>query len=144
MNSYFIPYKNSGGTIIDWDFQSIIHCLTWSNTTENYPQTSVPLGDNKYKGILMHRLLMKFPIGVDHINGRRNDNRYINLRKATKRQNNQNRFYHRVGNLVGASFHKRDNKWRARTTIDNKQIHIGNFNTEIEAHIAYKMYLRGI
>lgn len=45
------------------------------------------------KRILMHRFIMAPPDGaqIDHINGRKNDNRRCNLRLATQQQNGFNR-----------------------------------------------------
>jgi hypothetical protein len=74
---------------------------------------------------------------IDHINGVRNDNRLINLRLGTSRDNNRNRQIHREGKLCGCSFHKRDQKWGAYIYINGKQRHLGLFSTEIEAHAAY-------
>jgi frataxin-like iron-binding protein CyaY len=37
----------------------------------------------------------------------------------------------------GVHFAKSKNKWRARLVIDGQEMHIGNFNTEVEAAIAY-------
>jgi hypothetical protein len=142
MNSYFIPYKKGGGTIVDWDFQSVIHCLTWHDSW-GYAHTPIPLGNNNYKTISIQRLLMNFPNKeVDHINGRRNDNRYCNLRHASRRENAQNQKQHRNNKLVGASFEKDRNKFRSRIVIGGKIKHIGRYNTEREAHNAYMNEVR--
>jgi hypothetical protein len=36
MESFFIPFKKGGGAIVDWDFQSIIHCLNWYKNGNGY------------------------------------------------------------------------------------------------------------
>lgn len=74
---------------------------------------------------------------VDHINGDMLDNRRHNLRVVTKRQNNQNRKKHREGKLVGCTYIKQRQKWRANITINHKTIFLGYYNTELEAHKAY-------
>lgn len=43
--------------------------------------------------------------------------------------------------MLGVDWHKRDNKFRARCNDeDNKNVHLGLFDTEIEAHLAWKAY----
>lgn len=76
---------------------------------------------------------------VDHINGNSSDNRWENLRIVEKRINDQNKEKHRQGNLCGT---KRANKtkgerWESRIVINKKLIHIGTFDTALEAHNAY-------
>ena len=95
------------------------------------------------KAYFAHRLAWlyihgEFPKGqIDHINGIRNDNRIDNLRIVTARQNNQNQKIHREGHLVGTSYDKTRNKWIAKIEINNKNINLGRFETQQEAHEAY-------
>jgi hypothetical protein len=76
---------------------------------------------------------------IDHINGIRDDNRIVNLRRVSKRQNDQNKKCHRDGHLVGTTRDKRrpTNPWRALIWIDGKQINLGAFPTQQKAHEAY-------
>jgi hypothetical protein len=76
---------------------------------------------------------------IDHINGNKIDNRIDNLRIVTHRVNMQNRKTHRAGRLVGASYFKERNYWRSDIRIDKKNITIGYYKTEQEAHEAYKI-----
>lgn len=76
---------------------------------------------------------------IDHINGNKIDNRIENLRLVTRRRNSQNRKEHRDGKLVGCYYHKRDRMYMASISISGKDIHIGYFTTEKEAHKAYKI-----
>lgn len=137
MESYFIPFKNKGGTLVDLDFQSIIHCLNWSKDGRGYAKTHIPLINGKQKNIDMHRLLLDFPKEVDHVNGKRNDNRIMNLRSVTHRENGQNRIEHRNGRLVGACFVKSKNKWKSQIEINGKAKHLGYYISELEAHKSY-------
>ncbi len=74
---------------------------------------------------------------IDHIDGNRINNRIENLRLVCKRENQQNRYKHRNGRLVGCRLDKRCNKWLARIKINGKEIHLGYFDTELEAHQIY-------
>jgi hypothetical protein len=79
---------------------------------------------------------------IDHINGVKSDNRIINLRHVTRRQNQQNRANHRDGCLPGATRHR--NKYQAQIQINKKAYYLGYFDTELEAHLAYKLAAKSI
>lgn len=77
------------------------------------------------------------PALVDHRNLDRADNRWANLRAATRAQNNANtrsRAHNKLGikgvRAVGSKF-------RAIITIDGNPIHLGYFPTADEAHAVY-------
>lgn len=90
--------------------------------------------------IYMHRLILNPPEGYesDHIDGGGLNNRRSNLRICTCSQNHMNR--HRAwGSSIykGVYYYKRYMKWGARIQINRKQLHLGYFNSEIEAAKAY-------
>lgn len=97
------------------------------------------------KDYLVHRLIYQMQVGftvpsnlqIDHVNNNKLDNRFINLRVVNSRRNHRNRKAHNQGKLVGASFRKDSGRWRSIIHINGKNITVGNFNTELEAHIAY-------
>lgn len=120
--------------------------FTWK---ENGKQAG-GLNSNGYRRIffnkkkyLAHRLAYYFYYGknpkflVDHINGKKDDNRIVNLREVTSRENGSNFFSHRNGKLVGTTYSKTRKKWIAQGRINGKQCRIGQFKTEKEAHLAY-------
>ena len=92
-----------------------------------------------------HRLAWLYMTGewpkdqIDHINGIRDNNRFINLREATQAENHQNRALNanNVSGYPGVSWHKRDCKWQGHITLDGKQKHLGYFDTPEVAHSAY-------
>jgi HNH endonuclease len=85
------------------------------------------------------------PAEIDHRDLDKTNNRFANLREATRKQNMQNR---RTPNITGSSGYlgvsKNRNKWEARIGIDGKVKHIGNFGTPEEAHAAYVLEKRRI
>lgn len=90
----------------------------------------------------VHRLIWfiehgAWPKKIDHINGNCSDNRIENLRAVNHRQNMQNMKRHRNGRLVGAHFNKKEKIWKSHIVRNGKQIHLGNFRTEVEAHRRY-------
>lgn len=77
---------------------------------------------------------------IDHINGVKDDNRWVNLRKAD-RQTNQANSKIRVSNKTGfkgaGSPLAGRRKFPARITVNYKTLWLGSFDTAQEAHDAY-------
>jgi hypothetical protein len=94
---------------------------------------------------LLHRVIWAMKTGtwpateIDHIDLDRTNNRWSNLRLATRPQNSANgslRSTNKSG-LKGACWDRRRNCWRATITINWKHTHLGRFDTPEEAHAAY-------
>ena len=91
-----------------------------------------------------HRLAWLLSTGIipdrdiDHIDGDRANNRWGNLRLATRAENMQNqrraRSNSRIG-LLGVSANK--SRWMARIKYNGETLHIGTFDTPEQAHDAY-------
>jgi hypothetical protein len=93
---------------------------------------------------LSHRLAWLYVHGVwpsallDHKNGIRSDNRIRNLRECSAVENSRNR----PGNMgrlgfKGVTLDKRSGRWYAKIFVDSKAIHLGSFESTIEAAAAY-------
>lgn len=91
-----------------------------------------------------HRLAWLYMTGswpvneIDHINGNRADNRFINLRDVTRKENTQNQrraARSSKSGLLGATPYK--NVWRAAIGADGVWKHLGFYSTPEEAHAAY-------
>jgi hypothetical protein len=84
----------------------------------------------------------EWPIYIDHINRIRDDNRIINLRSVTSRQNHHNRGknHNNKSGYKGVSICKgsKTRPWQAQIGHNNKIIHLGFYKTAIEASYAYK------
>ena len=99
----------------------------------------------KYYGA--HRLAFLWMTGrwpnpeIDHINQDGTDNRWSNLREATKAQNAANRRVAKTSQtgLKGVIRVTRDGitKFEARIRLNGKQKHLGRYETGQEAHQAY-------
>lgn len=90
----------------------------------------------------MHRLILGAPagIGVDHRNGDGRDNRRLNLRLATRTQNAQNRSKNRdktSSRYKSVYARRRKGPWYAQIRIRGRNKHLGVFETEEEAALAY-------
>lgn len=78
----------------------------------------------------------KFPANqIDHINHNRTDNRLVNLRCVTHRENtlNQKRPRSNTSGILGVHFAKDRGKWRAQIKIARHNIMLGTFKTKEEA-----------
>ena len=79
------------------------------------------------------------PAQVDHVNRVPSDNRYVNIRKATQAENNQNISLStkNTSGLMGASWNRTQKKWESRIRAKGKKLNLGLFDTAEEAHAAY-------
>lgn len=77
---------------------------------------------------------------VDHINRNRADNRWDNLREATQTENSRNLLSPRSlsGSGLKGAYPTRGGRWQAIITVDRQTIYLGTFDTESEAHLAYR------
>jgi len=88
-----------------------------------------------------HRLVFLYmdgefpPEQVDHINGNRSDNRRLNLRKVSNRENQRNKSAHprNTSGFTGVFLHKSASKWVAAIKVDYKTIHLGFFTEKSDA-----------
>lgn len=103
--------------------------------------------DKKYFSFYVHRLILLTFIGleegkvVDHINGVRNDNRLLNLRYLSNRDNTiRGGKKNCKSNLRGVA--KDGERFRSTITIEGKRYFLGRFDTEQEAHEVYMKRLK--
>lgn len=95
---------------------------------------------------LLHRLVWLLETGdwpkadIDHIDRNKLNNHISNLRDVSRSVNQQNRVKALRNNptgMLGVSFHKSSNSYRAIIGLNNKQIHIGHFDNPEDARKAY-------
>ena len=74
-------------------------------------------------------------MNIDHINRNRLDNRKSNLRVCTISENRRNSSLSRknTSGISGVSWFKKTSQWRARITVDKKEIHLGCFSNKDDA-----------
>lgn len=109
-------------------------------------------GDRPYRVIRIdggrhyaHRLAWLYVTGawpkteLDHVNCDCSDNRFGNLRLATRAQNNANMRKRPGGTsgFKGVSWNTREEVWIAQISISNQTRYLGRYKTEQDAHAAY-------
>ena len=89
----------------------------------------------------MHRIIMKVPPNkqIDHINGNGLDNRKANLRVCSKSENSRNkvRWSNKKSSIYKGVFQRSKNCWSAVIGFERNIYHLGYFNTEKKAALAY-------
>ncbi len=127
-------------TLIDnKDFKEL-NRFKWNLNNNGY----IVRSNGNYK-IFLHREILKIEKGLlgDHINGNKLDNRRENLRICTNAQNtrNQRKFWGK-SQFKGVSWNKPLNKWTGQITFNYKKIHIGCFQNERHAAMAYDIWAK--
>lgn len=93
---------------------------------------------------LAHRLAWFLVTGmwpdceIDHENTIRDDNRWINLRQATRAQNSHNKPVNKnnTSGIKGVSWNKQAKKWDVQIRFNGKRVYFKQFKTLDEAKIA--------
>lgn len=101
-----------------------------------------------YKQYLAHRLAWfwcygEFPakgLDVDHINQVKDDNRFCNLRLATRTQNKQNGhiYSNNTTGFKGVSYDHRRMRFTSNIRVNKKLLWLGYFHTAEEASASYQ------
>lgn len=91
----------------------------------------------------LHRLAFLYVEGelpaedVDHINRDREDNRFANLRRASRAQNLRNKGGYRSSTTGATGVSKRGKRYRAYINRDGRRFTLGTFDTLEAAEAAY-------
>ena len=111
------------------DYDSLI-AHDWYIHSNGYVRATI-----NHEHVYLHRLILEIPIGhvTDHINGNKLDNRRVNLRSATHRQNAQNHKPKGGSSKYIGVRKTKEGKWNARIRNNGKEVYLGNFASETEA-----------
>jgi len=128
LNNYFY-YRDKNG----WNFKEDYYDHGYQRLTLKK--------DNKRKLYYAHRIIYWLhnpawdihnpKLFIDHIDGNTQNNNISNLRNVTNQENCFNR------DVKGYCFDKETEKYRARITLNGKDICLGRFDTKEEAQQAY-------
>jgi hypothetical protein len=86
----------------------------------------------------------RFTRTIDHIDSNKANNALSNLQLLTNRENVAKHYLttKKTSKYTGVSFCKTKNKWLAQYKVKNKTYHVGAFDTEHDAHLAYEEAIR--
>lgn len=96
--------------------------------------------------LLAHRIAWALMTGewptmeIDHVDGNRSNNRWANLRQATRTENAQNLHGVRRNNTsgyTGVSWSKSCRKWIAQISINGRAVVLGQWDDPAMAHESY-------
>lgn len=142
------------------NYDSFTGKLTWKKRPANRVKVGdmvgTPLGYGhlsfgfKGKQYLVHRVIWKLyykqepPLLIDHKNRVPDDNRIDNLRLTDQNHNmgNTKTYITSESKIKGVSLHKLSGLWRARITINYKDICIGYFKNKEDAIKARQNYAK--
>lgn len=128
-------------TIVDDEDYEFLSKWKWHLDSTGYAVKNVKLSNNTRRMLLMHRLitLAHKDEQCDHINRNKLDNRKSNLRICTDAENKRNKsaYSNNASGYKGVSWNKRDEKWRAKISVNHKYLYIGSFENIMEAAKAY-------
>lgn len=140
-----IPLTQGKVVIVDDEDYDYLTQWKWGIDRYGYARRITTI-NGKQAQITMHRIINKTPKGMDtdHINHNRLDNRKVNLRTVTHKENQQNRIdknYNRYKKII--DYQKRDSKYRARIRdrAKIKDISIGYHKTYEQAELAIIKYI---
>lgn len=126
--------------IIDVDDYNKVKNFKWyaGKKGNEGPYCKANLRSYKTNGtIALHRLVTSFLFDVvDHVNGNTLDNRKINLRDGSGGLNQRNR-KKSFKKTLPVGVYLCGSKYRARTKENNKNIHLGTFDSIAQASEAY-------
>jgi hypothetical protein len=128
-----VTWRDEPGRRKDWRTSYALKRAGFLNKSHGYRVINI-----NYHPELEHQLIWLLMSGwwpaheIDHEDGVRANNKWSNLRAATKKQQQANRATLGSANksgIRGVSFDVLRNKWHARIGVDRKTIHLGRFET---------------
>lgn len=121
--------------------------VSLSSSGQPYAVRTVKKANGKQTSQMLSRFLMGVTEKnqeVDHKNHDTLDNRRINLRICSRRQNQQNRLGKMNSKYPGVTWHRGKNRWQARISVSGKRVHLGHFVDELDAAKAYERGVRSL
>lgn len=145
MTFRFIPLTKGMQALVDEDdFDMLMRVGRWSYSASGYAVHYYTDDQGRSKTLYLHRVIMahalrKAPPGiqVDHINFSRLDNRRVNLRLATRSQNQAHKRRRQDSSSSYKGVTRNTGKWEARIKYGGQRINLGRFDKPEDAAWSY-------
>lgn len=134
IDDYVIGYDSKGREFyFDLEDYELVSKYKWYVHTNGYVRAGIYDKNTKeITQIQLHRLVMNADenVIIDHISGKRNDNRKYNLRNANYSTNMMNSGISKnnTSGVRGVNYDKDTGQWRVRIQVNNKRISLGSFS----------------
>ena len=127
--------------LVDDDLYDVLSAMRWHTDTKGYAR-----GQIDGRKISMHRFVMRAKSGeiIDHVDSNIQNNCRANLRRVTASQSqwNKNKYRRGESKYKGVHLYERTGKWTAQIHAHGKKHHLGFFDDERDAAIAYNKAAR--
>lgn len=126
----------------DGDYDRVVS-RGWYAAWDKHAKSYVAYSTDRPR-VALHRFILSVrdSTPVDHANGNRLDNRRQNLRLCTKSQNAMNQRKQQrptTSRYKGVNFDTRSGKWRVTVGFNGRRVHLGYYDDEAEAALAYNV-----
>lgn len=141
-----VPLTKGYVAVIDGEDASRVAKMNWYADVRSHTVYAVGTVRGKGVKISLHRFIMNSTKEVDHRDRNGLNNRRGNLRLCSSHaENNANMRVrkHCSGTPYKGIEHQTKNSWAARTKVDGRQVHIGNFPTAEQAARTYDQFMFG-
>lgn len=146
----YVPLTKGYEAVIDAADVPLVEGIFWHSAIQKrrdgtikaiYARRRIRLPRGEFGTMPLHRVICGAPDGVlvDHVDTDGLNNRRKNIRQVTFQQNGMNRRGKRnsVSQVKGVCWKGDRKKWRARITLNGKEIHLGFFERLEDAAQAY-------
>lgn len=109
--------------------------------------------ESKIKARTTHQLVAEhflnhtpcgFKLVVNHIDFNKTNNLSTNLEVVTSRANTNRKHIKSSSIYTGVSYYNPSSKWKSTLLFNGKKLHLGYFDVEYDAHLAYEDKLKSI
>lgn len=115
---------------------------TWKGAATGYLNCWYGGRERRHHHVVWEKANGAIPEGfeLDHINGKKDDNRLENLRLVSHKENLKNKARHRNNSsgVTGVGWKKSTGKWRAYVFVGDRQMSLGSYTDWFDAVCARK------
>ncbi len=145
-----IPLTQGQFALVDDEDYDELSKFKWhlhKGKSVSYAATNAKDDSGKWKMLLIHRVILKLTnpnVKCDHKDGNGLNNQRSNIRVCTRGENARNSRLpkNNKSGYKGVSFNRRLNKFMSTIGYNSKKIHIGYFDNQKDAALAYDIAAR--